>query len=150
MFTISLIQESEFSEWNSLWQKYLEFYESSVDSSVTEKTWKRIHSSQDLIFCFGAYISIREQNKLVGFTNFLYHPTTWSREDYCYLEDLFVNYNERSNGVGRLLIEEVSKHCKQIGVSRLYWKTQEHNYVGRILYDKVAKNNGFLEYEREI
>ena len=150
MFTISLIQESEFSEWNKLWQKYLVFYESSVDGHVTEKTWKRIHSSQDLIFCFGAYKHAHAQKKLVGFTNFLYHPSTWSQEDYCYLEDLFVIDNERSNGAGRLLIEEVVKHCKQRGVSRLYWKTQQHNHIGRILYDKVAKNSGFLEYERVI
>ena len=73
-----------------------------------------------------------------------------SQKDFETYLDLFVNYNERSNGAGRLLIEEVAKHCKQRGVSRLYWKTQEHNYVGRILYDKVAKNSGFLEYEREI
>ena len=94
MFTISLIQESEFSEWNKLWQKYLEFYESSLESCITEKTWKRIHSSQDLIFCFGAYKHAHAQKKLVGFTNFLYQLSTWSQEDYCYLEDLFVINNE--------------------------------------------------------
>ena len=52
MFTVSLIQENEFLEWNNLWQMYLEFYESSVESHITEKTWRRIHSSKDPIFCF--------------------------------------------------------------------------------------------------
>ena len=149
MISISLISNDEFENWNLLWQKYLIFYESSISNAATEKTWERIQSNHDKVFSYGAYATDGNQKSLIGFTNFLYHPTTWSLKDYCYLEDLFVDEKFRGSGAGRALIEAVWKHCKMFNVDRLYWKTKEDNHAARILYDKVANCSGFVEYEKE-
>ena len=84
MVSISLITNNEFENWNTLWKKYLLFYESAISNAATEKTWERIQSNQHKLFSFGAYQTDGNQKSLIGFTNFLYHPTTWSITDYCY------------------------------------------------------------------
>ena len=150
MHSISFIKQNEFKLWNELWQKYLKFYQTSLSDSVTKVTWKRIMDPEQNIFSFGGYWAGDGTKELVGFTNFLYHSSTWSKQGYCYLEDLYVEEKFRGKGVGRLLIEAVWDDCLRKGVKRLYWKTQDKNRIARIMYDKVAKQSGFIEYEREV
>ena len=150
MHSISFIKQNEFELWNELWQKYLKFYQTSLPDSVTKVTWERIMDPEQNIFSFGGYWAEDGTKELVGFTNFLYHSSTWSEQGYCYLEDLYVEEKFRGKGIGRLLIDAVWDDCLRKGVKRLYWKTQDKNKVARIMYDKVAKQSGFIEYEREV
>ena len=150
MYSISFIKQNEFELWNELWQKYLKFYQTSLPDSVTKVTWERIMDPGQNIFSFGGYWAIDGTKELVGFTNFLYHSSTWSEQGYCYLEDLYVEERFRGKGFGRLLIEAVWDDCLRKGVKRLYWKTQDKNRIARIMYDKVAKQSGFIEYEIEV
>ena len=150
MHSISFIKQNEFELWNELWQKYLKFYQTSLPDSVTKVTWERIMDPEQNIFGFGGYWAADGPKELIGFTNFLYHSSTWSEQGYCYLEDLYVEERFRGKGVGRLLIEAVWDDCLRKGVKRLYWKTQDKNKIARIMYDKVAKQSGFIEYEIEV
>ncbi len=150
MHSISFIKQNEFELWNELWQKYLKFYQTSLPDSVTKVTWERIMEPEQNIFSFGGYWAADGAKELVGFTNFLYHSSTWSEQGYCYLEDLYVEERFRGKGFGRLLIEAVWDDCLRKGVKRLYWKTQDKNRIARIMYDKVAKQSGFIEYEIEV
>ena len=150
MHSISFIKQNEFELWNELWQKYLKFYQTSLPDSVTKVTWERIIDPEQNIFSFGGYWAEDGTKELVGLTNFLYHSSTWSEQGYCYLEDLYVEEKFRGKGVGRLLIDAVWDDCLRRGVKRLYWKTQDKNKVARVMYDKVAKQSGFIEYEREV
>ena len=150
MHSISFIKQNEFELWNELWQKYLKFYQTSLPDSVTKVTWERIMDPEQNIFSFGGYWAGDGTKELVGFTNFLYHSSTWSEQGYCYLEDLYVEERFRGKGFGRLLIEAVWDDCLRKGVKRLYWKTQDKNRIARIMYDKVAKQSGFIEYEIEV
>ena len=54
----------------------------------------------------------------------------------------------RKRGVGRALIEAVYQRADDLGCSRVYWLTHETNAAGRSLYDKVARNLGFIHYRR--
>ena len=150
MHSISFIKQNEFELWNELWQKYLKFYQTSLPDTVTKVTWERIMDPEQNIFSFGGYWAADGTKELVGFTNFLYHSSTWSEQGYCYLEDLYVEEKFRGKGVGKILIEAVWDDCLRKGVKRLYWKTQDKNKIARIMYDKVAKQSGFIEYEIEV
>lgn len=64
-----------------------------------------------------------------------------------YLQDLYTSEDARGSGVARALIQAVAFRAREAGASRYYWLTQENNAVARVLYEKVAKHNGFIRYD---
>jgi len=135
---------SDRAQWDPLWAGYLRFYESALAHEVTETTWRRLLDPNEPMFALVA----EENGALLGVTHCVIHRGTWAIGDFCYLEDLFVTPQARGKGVGRALIEAVYARADANGWSRVYWLTHESNTTARQLYDKVAKNLGFIQYRR--
>jgi GNAT superfamily N-acetyltransferase len=131
-------------EWLNLWQGYQRFYETRIDDDVTAFTWSRIIDPEGPIHGLGA----RVDGRLVGITHYLFHPSSWTKADYSYLQDLFVAEEARGGGVARRLIEAVAARAEAAGAARTYWLTQESNAGARALYDKIATRTGFIQYRR--
>ena len=136
------IHASNRSEWETLWQGYLTFYNSKVSNDQTDLTWQRLLDSQ---FNLHGLVAVCD-GVLVGVTHYLFHPSSWTSEDYCYLQDLFVSEAARSQGIGRALIQGVIETAKRQPAQRVYWLTQENNQTARKLYDKVSTATGFIQY----
>jgi ribosomal protein S18 acetylase RimI-like enzyme len=131
--------------WRPLWQGYLDFYETHLDEPTTAATFRRLTGDRQF-FSFAA----ERDTSLIGFVHCVVHPATWSVRDYCYLEDLFVAPDARGSGAGRLLIEAVYDEAAQRKLDRVYWLTHESNASARGLYDKLASNDGFVQYRRKL
>jgi GNAT superfamily N-acetyltransferase len=138
------IQPDERAAWEPLWSGYLTFYETAVSPEVTETTWRRIHDPDEPIYALGAYLD----GRLIGIVHYLFHRSTWTIEDYCYLQDLFTAVEARGQGAGRALVEAVYQQAQEARASRLYWHTHESNAVARGLYDTLADRSGFIVYRR--
>ena len=137
----------DYDAWYPLWQGYLTFYESSVADDVSEHTFARICDDDGDIYGFGAF---DDAGTMIGFVTYLFHPFTWTKGPRCYLGDLFTDPNQRGQGVARLLIEAVNHAAKEHGAEQVYWLTQEFNYQGRMLYDKVAERTPFIKYAQKL
>ena len=87
---------------------------------------------------------------MVGLAHYLFHRSMTKVEQVCYPSDLFTAQALRGKGVGRALIEGVCAQAKTARAPRVYWQTHETNAAGRLLYDKVAKHEGFIVYAREL
>src|SRR5437868_3122578 len=98
----------ERAAWEPLWNGYLTFYESVLPADVTNLTWTRLRDPDEPMFVLGAY----EGDRLIGFTHYLFHRSTWSTGPYCYLQDLFVSDAARGLGAGRALIVAVEKAAR--------------------------------------
>lgn len=131
------------SQWDPLWEGYLEFYEHTVPDAVTEQTFGRLTGDDADMWGLVAV----DGDELVGLCHLVLHPSTWSTGPYCYLEDLFVRRERRRGGVGRRLIEAAAEEGRRRGATKLYWQTHEGNAMARRLYDAVAAHRGFLVYE---
>ena len=139
---IRALRPDERQSWEPLWQGYLTFYESAVTPEFTEMTWGRLHDPAEPMHVLGAFLD----GSLVGIVHYLFHRSTWTIGDYCYLQDLFTAPEARGLGVGRALIEAVYDRAKVAGASRVYWLTQETNSTARALYDTLADRPGFIQY----
>ena len=139
------LQKSDHDRWKQLWTAYLRFYETNVSESVYFTAFESLTSKNKFEF---QGIVAEQEGEIIGLAHFLFHRNLWSKQDTCYLGDLFVDPLIRGNGVGRRLIEEVSERAKMSNVSGIYWLTQEFNYKGRMLYDQIAKKTQFIVYEK--
>lgn len=141
---IRRLHRNEREAWEPLWQGYLAFYKSSVTEQVTQTAWDRFHDPEEPMFVLGAYLD----GKLVGIVHYIFHRSTWTIGNYCYLQDLFTSEDARGMGAGRALIQAVYERAKEAGASRVHWLTQEDNATARALYDKLADRPGFIQYRK--
>ena len=142
MVEIVPLEDRHKPEWLPLWKGYQRFYEVDIDGETTDLTWRRLMDPSEPMFVLGACAD----GRLVGIVHFLFHRSTWTTGDYCYLQDLFTASEARGAGVGRALIAAVCDHATAQGASRVYWLTREDNATAIALYDKVALRTGFIQY----
>lgn len=138
------VGEGERAAWEPLWAGYLTFYKTGVPSATSDVTWSRFHDPAEPMHLLGAYVD----GKLTGIVHYIFHRSTWTPGNYCYLQDLFVDDSARGLGLGRALIEAVYAKAKEAGASRVHWLTHETNAQARILYDQVADRPGFIQYRK--
>jgi GNAT superfamily N-acetyltransferase len=144
MTDIRSLQPSDRSQWDALWQGYLRFYRQRLPVPVTDATFARLLDERNQPY---GLVAVRD-GQLVGFAHYLFHPSTWSQANLCYLEDLFVEPGARGGGVGRALIQAVYAAADSAQATSVYWMTQEFNADGRALYDTLAHRTSFIRYER--
>jgi len=136
---------SDKERWKELWTAYLAFYETTLADEIIESTWQRIINKSGSLRGLGA--RIRSTGKLVGLTHFLLHESAWNPRPACYLQDLFVDPDQRGTGVGRLLIEAVADKARALECYKVHWLTHQTNTTARRLYDNLAVNEGFIRYD---
>ena len=144
MVDVRPLRPDERSAWQPLWQGYLTFYEAALAPEATDVTWGRLNDPAEPMHVLGAYVD----DRLVGIVHYVFHRSTWTIGDYCYLQDLFTVGEARGQGVARALIEAVYAKAADAGASRVYWLTHESNAAARALYDKVAARSGFIQYRK--
>ena len=147
-YSIRPANKSDRAQWDSLWQGYLAFYESSLADEVTDLLWQRIMDPAHQIQC---RVATTDDANLVGLVHFFPHAHTWYATPVCYLNDLFVLPDIRGGGIGKLLIDAVVDAARRQGWSEIYWHTQSHNSVARGLYDKITGgSDGFVNYTIDV
>jgi GNAT superfamily N-acetyltransferase len=130
--------------WEPLWSGYLKFYRTSVAPDVTETTWSRLMDPAEPMHVLGCF----DRGSLIGIVHYIFHRSTWTTGNYCYLQDLFTAEAARGRGAGRALIEAVYERAGAEGASRVWWLTHETNASARSLYDQVADMPGFIQYRK--
>ena len=138
--------KQDYDNWLDLWKGYQDFYKVTLTSELSELTFDRLINESEEMGCF----VLEAENKLIGLVHYIFHRSTWTEGNYCYLQDLFVKTDKRAKGCGKSLIEAVYEEALKKNCSRVYWLTQETNYQARILYDQVAVNTGFIQYRKNL
>jgi GNAT superfamily N-acetyltransferase len=127
--------------WQPLAEGYKAFYKTPTSNDEYEAAWRRLMAGAEV-----RGIGASRNGELVGIAHFLFHGRAWA-DRVCYLQDLFTAPQARGQGVARALIQEVARQARIERASRYYWLTQENNAVARVLYESVARYNGFIRYD---
>ncbi len=105
---IKNLTEISKSQWQPLWELYLEFYKSQVADAVTERTWQRLHAAEcEHMYGFAAVI----EHQVVGIVHVIEHESCWTLQPYAYLQDLYTLEEYRGQGIGKALIAKVKEYC---------------------------------------
>jgi GNAT superfamily N-acetyltransferase len=148
--TVRPVKPEDYDAWKPHWDEYNAFYErvgpTALPDEVTQTTWRRFFDASEPMHCIVA----EREDKLVGICHYIFHRSSARLAPVCYLQDLFTAPDYRGHGIGRALIEGVYERAKGAGSTRVYWLTHSTNTPGRTLYDKVAKNLGFIQYVSEL
>jgi GNAT superfamily N-acetyltransferase len=139
---VRAVSVSDEPAWRVLWDGYCEFYETVVPPEVTAATWRRLLDPEELMEGLVA----EHGGEVVGFVNYVLHPSTWAMAETCYLEDLFVSPAARGSGAGRALIEAVLERARSHGWDKVYWHTRRDNVGARALYDSFVHADDFVRY----
>ncbi|WP_251067474.1 GNAT family N-acetyltransferase [Streptomyces sp. ISL-36] len=142
--TVDRLGPEDREAWERHFRAYIDFYGRTEGPEMYERAWQAFQDDARL-----HALAARLDGRLVGFTHFLVHPST-SGPDVCYLQDLFTEPEARGKGVAGALIAAVGRWAKTQGCDRVYWNTQESNTTARRLYDKVARNTGFIKYQIDL
>lgn len=139
------VQSDDKMSWLELFQQQVLFHENRIDYLSTEQyeiTWRRLLDPTSSICGLVAHYN----GVIVGIAHYLFHPSTWTLHDYCYLQDLFVHSSVRGKGIGRKLLEEVHQIAKIHESPRLYWVTKSSNEQARVLYDSFIPASDMVQY----
>lgn len=144
--TVRNLIAEDHDAWLPLWRGYQQFYEEEIPVETTRVTWARILDPKEPVF--GAIALAGD--RAVGIVHWLYHRSCWTVGNYAYLQDLFVIPDHRGSGVGRKLIEHVFLAARIAGCAKVYWLTHDTNKNAMLLYDRIARRSGFIQFEKKL
>ncbi|WP_018389096.1 GNAT family N-acetyltransferase [Ancylobacter sp. FA202] len=147
MTDIRALTADDHAHWLPLWQAYLVFYEATLPAEVTQTTWQRLLDPAEPVH--GA-LAFDAGGQAVGLAHWLFHRSTWTVGEVCYLNDLYVDASQRGQGLGRRLIEHVAADATAKGSPKVYWLTHETNLTAQRLYNGVAERTGFIQYRKPL
>ncbi|KAG0671493.1 D-amino-acid N-acetyltransferase [Pichia californica] len=140
------LTESDYEDWLRLFNLYLVFYKSTLPEEVKRSTFERCLDPK--VDIWSALAIHPETKKPIGMANYLKHLGTWSISEKIYLNDLYVDEEQRLHGVGKSLIEYIYSKADEMGTPEVYWCTDLTNHRAQMLYTKVGWNSGKIIYKR--
>jgi GNAT superfamily N-acetyltransferase len=144
MTEVRALERGDEGDWRRLWRLYLAFYETERPEAVYAETFRRLLDPAEPM---RGLVALRDGG-VIGICNVIFHRHGWSEANVTYLQDLYVDETARGSGAGRALIEAVYALADAEGAPSVYWMTQEFNYRGRMLYDRVGVKTPFIKYQR--
>jgi GNAT superfamily N-acetyltransferase len=85
---------------------------------------------------FGHVVSIDGQ--VVGCALWFLNFSTWRGTHGIYLEDLYVQPAHRGKGLGKALLRELARECRQRGYERLEWAVLDWNEPAINFYGSIG------------
>jgi GNAT superfamily N-acetyltransferase len=139
------LEATDREDWRQMWTGYLDFYGSRVDEAVYQTSFDRLLGEDPRDF---SGLIAHVDGTPAGLTHYLFHRHGWKLREVCYLQDLWVEPEFRSFGVGEALIRAVYARADTAGAPDVYWLTAEDHATARRLYDRVGKLTPFIKYDR--
>ena len=148
MIKITLANESHLDELARLFNLYRIFYEQKDDLDRAYDFIKaRLVNQQSIVF-----VAEDDPDQLSGFVQLYPSFCSVSTIPILILYALYVDQNHRGKGIGRLLMNQASKHAKDNGFKRLELSTAITNVIGQSLYESLnyQRDKDFYHYALEL
>ena len=133
---IRAVTSSDFPQWLALWNANNLGHK---DEAVTTETWTRLNDADAQVFALVA----EDKDELIGLVQYIIHPTTGSIEPACYMQDVFVAPERRSQGIAKRMVRELESIGKKEKWARIYWLAESNNEAAQALYKSLGQKMDF-------
>ena len=130
----------DFAKWLPLWDGN---NMGERNQAVTTETWSRITNSDNTQV---NGLCAERNGKILGIVHYILHPTTGQINPVCYMQDVYVEPEYRRKGIGKRLVEEVTKIATKEKWARMYWLTQSDNENAKAMYENFGIKLDFTLY----
>jgi len=137
---IRKLQFDDFPKWLPLWDGN---NLGQRNEEVTTETWARIC---DPLNWQVNGLCAEQNGELLGIVHYILHPTTGNINPVCYMQDVYVDPAHRRKGVGKRLVEGVTKVGSTQKWARMYWLTQDGNQEAKAMYANFGIKLNFSFY----
>ena len=142
---IAPVSAEQFEELLPLIAAYQRFYEvEDIDEERNRTFFRRfLAPSED-----GLLLGARAAGHFRGYACLYWHFSSTIAAETVLMNDLFVEPDDRGQGVGRALIEAARDVARERGAAHLEWATAPDNHTAQRLYDSTgAERSEWVEYE---
>lgn len=143
MVTVGPLKESDWSEWQKLYQAYAEFYRTPMPTKTLELVWSWLHDESHETNALVA----RDAQSLVGLAHFREFARPLAGIKGLFLDDPFVDPDARGARIGQTLLTAISEEARSRGCPIVRWITADDNYRAHSLYDRMAECTMWVTYD---
>lgn len=132
---------------SNLFNLYRMFYQQTSDLEGAKNYIKnRLESKDSVIFV------VKDKQEYVGFTQLYPTFSSISMKRAWILNDLYVDENNRNQGVGEMLLHKAKDFAIETGAKSISLETAPDNYGAQRLYEKhgYKKDSQFYHYELDL
>ncbi len=141
--TVRPIALSDRDAWAALYRGYRDFYRKPHDESVFATVWGWLmdpaHETRALI--------AEVDGRLVGLGHYRSFARPIDGGTGIYLDDLFTAPEARGSGAGSAILHRLAETARDEGATLVRWITADDNATARSVYDRVAKQTGWVTYD---
>lgn len=139
------LAERHRADWEALYAGYAAFYKvtQTPEMRATVCSWimDPAHETK-------ALVAEDASGRAVGLAHYRPFARPLSASTGGFLDDLFVDPALRGQRVADALIEALTEIGRQRGWSVIRWITADDNYRGRGVYDRLARRNFWITYDK--
>ena len=143
--TIEPVAPQHKQDWRRLYAGYADFYNSPLGEEGAETVWGWLMDPNHM---FEGLVASRGDT-LVGLVHFRAMPSPLRATDAGFIDDLFVDPEDRGGGAAEALMRAVYAIGEERGWPIIRWITQDNNYRARGLYDRIAVKATWNMYEKK-
>ncbi len=129
-----------------LYEMMLEFARFEKEPDGVENNPERMEKDWEAANWLIAY---SKDNKACGYASFCYTYNTW-RGKSAYLDDLYIREAYRGHGIGKGMLDTVTKICSENGCLQLRWLVSDWNTHAQEFYKKYGASITTKEYNCRI
>ena len=140
IINIRPLESSDFDKWLLLWDGN---NLGERNEEVTTKTWSRLI---DVSNTQVNGLAAERNGELLGIAHYILHPTTGQINPVCYMQDVYVAPPHRRKGIGKRLVDKVTKIGAKESWARMYWLTASDNLEAKAMYENFGVRLDFTFY----
>lgn len=139
--------DQDFADWRRLYEGYATFYKMPMNDPIASTVWTWL---LDPAHPLEALLARTGDGRVIGLAHFRPMPRPLGGTTAGFLDDLFVDPEQRGNGIADRLLEAMGEIGSQRGWTLIRWLTADNNYRARGVYDRHATRTMWITYQMDL